>query len=74
MKFQNSPTGSTTEATEADVTQLVDRFISARTISYSQYRELSRTVLADGTVDERERYQINRLFDAIQKGMVKLVD
>jgi uncharacterized membrane protein YebE (DUF533 family) len=31
-------------------------------------------VLADGTIDEQERRQINRLFDAIQMGMVKITD
>lgn len=68
MKFQHS------QIEAADVTQLVDRFIANRTISYEQYRQLSRAVLADGTVDELERRQINRLFDAIQIGSVKIVD
>ncbi|MFE4104753.1 hypothetical protein [Almyronema epifaneia] len=69
MKLQSSYT----EAVEVDVAQLVDTFIANRCISYDQYRELSRVVLADGTVDELERCQINRLFDAIQMGMVKIV-
>jgi uncharacterized membrane protein YebE (DUF533 family) len=31
-------------------------------------------VMADGNIDEHERQQINRLFDAIQTGRIKVVD
>lgn len=54
------------------VTQLVDQVLQARSISQDQYQELSAIVLADGTIDEIERKQINRLFDAIQNGRVKI--
>lgn len=54
------------------VTQLVDQVIRDRLISQTQYQELSAIVLADGDVDELERRQINRLFDAIQSGRVKI--
>jgi uncharacterized membrane protein YebE (DUF533 family) len=57
-----------------DVSAMVDQMITARNISQRQYQQLSALVLADGTVDEQERRQINRLFDAIQMGMVKIVD
>jgi hypothetical protein len=56
------------------ITDLVNQFIQARCISQTQYQELSALVLADGTVDESERRQVNRLFDAIQAGRVKIVD
>ena len=59
-------------ASGCPVTQLVDRVIQARLISQDQYQELSAIVLADGDVDEHERRQINRLFDAIQSGRVKI--
>jgi uncharacterized tellurite resistance protein B-like protein len=50
----------------------VDQVIQARVISQAQYQELTAIVLADGDVDEHERRQINRLFDAIQSGRVKI--
>ncbi|MEM1240573.1 MAG: hypothetical protein AAGI45_12095 [Cyanobacteria bacterium P01_H01_bin.26] len=59
---------------ENEVTQLVERLIRAKTISYPQYQTLSKMVLADGTVDEQERRQINRLFDAIQSGAIRIVE
>ncbi|MEM9809558.1 MAG: hypothetical protein AAF959_30285 [Cyanobacteria bacterium P01_D01_bin.56] len=59
---------------KSDVTKLVDRLIVTKKISYQQYQDLSRMVMADGTVDEQERRQINRLFDAIQAGAVRIID
>ncbi|MGF1518815.1 MAG: hypothetical protein ACFCVB_13570 [Nodosilinea sp.] len=59
---------------DCPITELVSHFIQARTISQAQYQELTALVLADGTVDESERRQVNRLFDAIQSGRVKIVD
>lgn len=62
------------ETEENEVTQLVDQLIRAKRITYSQYQTLSTMVLADGTVDEQERCQINRLFDAIQSGAIRIVE
>ncbi|MEL6136004.1 MAG: hypothetical protein AAFR42_01125 [Cyanobacteria bacterium J06628_6] len=59
---------------KSDVKKMVDRLIVTKRISYAQYQELSNLVLADGTVDEQERRQINRLFDAIQSGAVRIID
>ena len=57
-----------------NLVELVDGYIATRNITYRQYRQLSAMVLADGNVDEQERTQINRLYDAIQIGRVKIVD
>jgi uncharacterized tellurite resistance protein B-like protein len=61
-------------AGKSEVTKLVDQLIATKRISYKHYQELSQLVLADGDVDEQERKQINRLFDAIQLGSVKIID
>ncbi|HEY9607306.1 MAG TPA: hypothetical protein V6C85_37215 [Allocoleopsis sp.] len=57
-----------------DVSVVVEKIILSRQISYQQYHQLSAAILADGKVDEAERYQINRLFDAIQAGRVRIVN
>ena len=57
-----------------EVTQLVEQLIRAKRITYTQYQSLSKMVLADGTVDEQERRQINRLFDAMQAGAVRILE
>jgi hypothetical protein len=57
---------------DCPVTELVSQVLEARYITQDQYQTLSALVLADGTVDEAERRQINRLFDAIRSGRVKI--
>ncbi|WP_239113050.1 hypothetical protein [Halomicronema sp. CCY15110] len=56
------------------LTKLVEQLFSARKITQQQYQSLSQLVLADGSVDEEELRQINRLFDAVQNGRIKVVD
>ena len=65
----NSPTP---DLADCSLTDLVNRVLGDRYITQAQYQHISAMVLADGTVDEAERRQINRLFDAIQKGRVKI--
>ena len=57
---------------EPNITELVDRFIRNRSLTRQEYQNLSDLVMADGTIDEQERREINRLFDAIQTGRVKI--
>lgn len=57
-----------------ELAQLVDQFIRKRNITHKQYQALYQMVLADGNIDEQERQQINRLFDAIQTGRIKVID
>lgn len=57
-----------------DVSIVVEKIILSRQISYQQYHQLSAAILADGKVDEEERHQINRLFDAIQAGRVRIAN
>jgi uncharacterized membrane protein YebE (DUF533 family) len=60
--------------TKLCVAQFVEQLIASRHISYEQYRHLSAAILADGKIDEEERCQINRLFDAIRAGYVTITD
>lgn len=58
---------------QANLSQLINQLIASRQITLRQYQELAAAVMADGNVDEQERREINRLFDAIQIGAVKFV-
>nr|WP_225886523.1 hypothetical protein [Leptolyngbya sp. PCC 6406] len=62
------------EDTTLTVNALVDQLIRSRKVTNEQYKHLYDLVLADGTIDEDERRQINRLFDAIQVGRVIIMD
>lgn len=68
-----SPSPSTS-TDNSDVAQLVEQLIRTKRLTYSQYQALSKMVLADGTVDEQERRQINRLFDAVQAGAIRIME
>ncbi|NEQ46836.1 MAG: hypothetical protein F6K00_26155 [Leptolyngbya sp. SIOISBB] len=47
--------------------------MTSRKITHQQYQHLSQLVLADGNVDDQEIQQINRLFDAVQTGRIKVL-
>jgi hypothetical protein len=59
---------------EAKVKKLVDRIIFTRKLSRQDHSLLIATVLADGDISEGDRRQINRIFDYIQSGQLKLID
>ncbi|MDJ0798688.1 MAG: hypothetical protein QNJ51_18020 [Calothrix sp. MO_167.B12] len=59
---------------ELFVQKLVDRIIASGEMSRQDYSLLTSTVIADGEVSDVERRQINRVFDYIQSGRLKLVD
>jgi hypothetical protein len=65
--------GATATSSTVDVGEMVGRFISARQISHREYHQLCAAILSDNQIDEDERTQINRLFDAIQSGQLKVV-
>jgi len=56
-----------------DITEMVDHLISLGKITHQQYQQLHQTILADNHIDERERCQINRMFDAIRQGQVRIL-
>ena len=59
---------------EAVVKKLVDRIIFSRKLSRQDHNLLITTVLGDDEISPNNRHQINRIFDYIQSGQLKLVD
>lgn len=57
---------------EAKTKKIVDRIIFSAKLSPEDHNLLMST-LADGKISEGERRQINRVFDYIQTGNIKLV-
>lgn len=68
----DAPADGSPDSGDGALAALVGQVLEDRRITQAQYQTLSALVLADGTVDEAERQQINRLFDAIQTGRVKI--
>jgi acetamidase/formamidase len=56
------------------VKKIVDRILRSGKMSRQDHILLTSTVLAEGNVSEVNRRQLNRLFDHIQTGQLKLID
>ena len=56
-----------------NVQQMVDQIITASQLSRQEYLQLTTFILSDYNVNDEERRQINRIFDDVQIGKLKLV-
>jgi len=54
--------------------QMVDQIISAGRINRQEHLQLTSAILSDYSITDEERRQINRVFDYVQSGRLKLVD
>jgi hypothetical protein len=57
-----------------DVKSLVDRIIASGQMSRKEHLQLTSALLSDTKISEEDRRQINRVFDYIQTGRLKLVN
>lgn len=53
---------------------VVERIINSAHLSRQEYLQLVTTFLSDYKVTDEERRQINRIFDDLQIGRLKIVD
>ncbi|NEO99054.1 MAG: hypothetical protein F6K58_10310 [Symploca sp. SIO2E9] len=53
---------------------LVEKILSEGQLSRQEYLQMTRAILSDYNVTEEESRQINRIFDDVQTGSLKLVD
>lgn len=56
-----------------NVQQLIDRVYSTGQLSRLEYLQLTTAVLSDYHVTDEQGRQINRIFDEVQAGRLKLV-
>ncbi|MBW4670623.1 MAG: hypothetical protein KME60_25190 [Cyanomargarita calcarea GSE-NOS-MK-12-04C] len=56
------------------VKRMVDRIIISGKMSRQDHKLLTSMVLASGDINDTDRRQINRIFDYIQTGQLKLID
>lgn len=62
-------------ATQASVEAIVERIFISRQISRSDQHLLMSILLSPESVSETDKRQIvNRVFDALHKGLIKVVD
>jgi hypothetical protein len=54
------------------ITQMVERILHNGKITSKEHLQLTSAILADDKTSEEERHQINRIFDYLQIGKIKL--
>lgn len=54
--------------------QLIDRIMTAGKIGRWEHLRLTSALLSDDKITDDERYQINRIFDYLHTGRIKLMD
>ncbi|MBW4572294.1 MAG: hypothetical protein KME31_31185 [Tolypothrix carrinoi HA7290-LM1] len=74
MNYQNSTYTDINNQCKLTVKKIVDRILRSGKMSRQDHILLTSTVLAEGNVSEVNRRQINRVFDCIQTGQLKLID
>ncbi|NER39637.1 MAG: hypothetical protein F6J93_37830 [Oscillatoria sp. SIO1A7] len=55
------------------INELVEQILESEQIKRLEHLELTSAILSDKNITEEERRQINRIFDYIQTGRVKIV-
>lgn len=54
--------------------RIIERIFQVRRLNRQEHLHLASVLLASHRITEEERRQINRIFDDIQSGRIKLVD
>lgn len=57
---------------KVSITQMVQSILDSGKITSKEHLQLTSAMLADDKTSEEERYQINRIFDYLQIGKIKL--
>jgi hypothetical protein len=74
MNYQNSTYTDINNQCKLAVKKIVDRILRSGKMSRQDHILLTSTVFDQGDVSEGDRRQINRVFDYIQTGQLKLID
>ena len=56
------------------IDRIVETIITSGQIARGQHIRLTNAILSENQITEEERRQINRIFDYIQIGKIKIVD
>ncbi|AUT03223.1 hypothetical protein CLI64_23980 [Nostoc sp. CENA543] len=67
-------THKTTNSIDTTTKQIVDRIIRSGKMSSQDHHLLTSTVFSHHRMSDEARRQINRVFDYIQSGQLKLID
>lgn len=55
-----------------DLTQIIDQVLTTQQANRQQYFQLMSVMLSDDAIATEQRSQINRIFDEVQLGRIKI--
>ena len=59
---------------KVSVEAILERIFTQRQINRTDQRILMSALLSQHSLSEKDQYQINQVYDAIQRGLIKVVD
>ncbi len=62
------------QRSQTNIQQLIDQVINSSKLTRQEYMLLTIAMLSDQRLSETDRHQINRVFDYIQAGQIKIID
>ncbi|BAY07447.1 hypothetical protein [Calothrix sp. NIES-2098] len=65
---------TTATSSQMELEKLLEHIFSIRRITRQDQHLLMSTLLSKADLNEQERLQISRVFDALQRGLIKVVD
>jgi hypothetical protein len=64
----------TQSASNLGITSLIERILTAGQLNRWQYLKLMSAILSNRELSDTDRHQINRIFDYVQTGRLKLIN
>lgn len=62
------------QSSKSSFTEVIDRIFSTHRITRNDQQLLMKTLLAQDILSSYEREQIDRVFDALRRGLLRVVD
>lgn len=59
---------------QSDIAQLVEKILSSRKITRADQRRFMSTALSKVRLSHDDQIQVNRVFDGLRSGLLKVVD
>ncbi|GAB4284861.1 MAG: hypothetical protein Fur0025_15970 [Oscillatoriaceae cyanobacterium] len=61
-------------STPVSVDKIVERILAFRQITRTDQNLLMSALLAKNFINDKDQYQINRVFEGVQKGSIRVVE
>jgi Ca2+-binding EF-hand superfamily protein len=74
MKFSGNMARKTAAISNSIIRKQIDLCLDSERITRQEYLQLTSVILSNKNISEEDLHQINRVFDRVQMGRIKLID